>query len=997
MMKLHITPRFRGTDRGDGGIRRVVEAQRKYLPPLGWELVDTVAEADLVASHAGNNPEVPVAKPWVAHCHGVYWSELEWHRWHYALNNEVVQAMRRADQVTAPSEWVAQALRRGMWLRPQVIGHGVDLEDWPGVDHPTEGYVLWNKGRPDAVCDPQPVAELAGLMPDQEFVTTFYPDGVARPGNVQVTGKLPYQQARELLTDAGVYLCTTRETFGIGTLEAMASGVPVVGWNWGGQREIISHQVTGWLATPGDFQGLAQGIQWALDNRPQVAQAAYELVDRRYRWDQVIPQYDALYRWLLESFTARAEAPRVSVVVPCYNLARYLPEAVESVKEQTLEDWEVIIVDDASTDDTPQVMERLCREDHRIRGVSHERNRYLSTTLNSGIAAARGQYIMALDADNRIAPRTLALLVEALDQDRGTAIAYGACQFIQEDGTPAQHIGRDGVSSWPQEFEFGQQMLQRNQVPSTCLYRREVWEQTGGYRARWRTAEDADFWTRAASYGFTPRKVTNEVTLVYRNRQGQMSQVNPLPNYAGWYPWSRKKALVPPAAAGQPPRNINDGLCWHFPSYEPVTVSVIIPVGPGHQGYLVDALDSLEAQTFRQWEAIVVNDTGEPLAVPHPWARVFEHGGLPQQGPATSRNRGLSVSRGKLVLFLDADDYLQPHALEAMVQTWHATGGVIYGQWWDDLGDSIKLYDPPEWDARLLIAQGCIHCVTALYPRADLLRLGGFDQGLSHWEDWDLQIRLAATGVCGVKITTPVFTYRKATGTRREQNLAAFDVGRDAILAKWHKFWDGSEDIMAGCGGCPGGGGVRLTAPRTGGLMATQDTSGLVLLEYTGTSQGTVTFRPPNAGGVSYRFNAGESRFQYVYPEHATWLMGRGAFRKAEAPATAGAPERIEAHQPRDIETPIDSGVSNDPAIDTAGAKSSNSTPGDQYPPEIIAGPVEDSPPFDPQGIDTWTPAPLREIVGSLPEDQVGEALVVERQGRNRRDVLQILQERLAA
>jgi hypothetical protein len=77
-MKLFIATQFSGTDKGDGGIRRIVEAQHKYLPALGVQMAKSIEEADIVCSHAGDQPDVPIGKPWVVHTHGLYWSEYEW-------------------------------------------------------------------------------------------------------------------------------------------------------------------------------------------------------------------------------------------------------------------------------------------------------------------------------------------------------------------------------------------------------------------------------------------------------------------------------------------------------------------------------------------------------------------------------------------------------------------------------------------------------------------------------------------------------------------------------------------------------------------------------------------------------------------------------------------------------------------------------------------------------------------------------------------------------
>ena len=876
-MKVYIEPRFEGQDQGDGGIRRVVEAQRKWLPKYGVEVVASLGDADLVATHAAvATKTVPVHIPWVCHTHGLYWSEYTWSKMAHHLNREVISGMRQADHVTAPSEWVRRAFQRGMWIDPTVLYHGVDVDDWPlGTDR---GYVLWNKNRADPICDPNPVITLAKQNPDINFTSTL---GVEGMPNLALTGVLPYEQAREYVRHASVYLCTVRETFGIGTIEAMAAGVPVVGWDWGGQREIIEHGVTGWLVTPGDHAGLAEGIRWAQANRDEVGAAARAKVVAEFTWETAIKRYVDLYTGVWEAKAEAHHGPKVSVVVPCYNLAEYLPAAIASLEAQTMPDWQAVIVNDASPDDTRGVADALVAADSRVKVVHLAENQYLAGALNAGVAASEGRYIMPLDADNMIEPDTLARLAAVLDSDRTIDIAYGGARFVLEDGTtPDTSVGAGGISGWPNQFSFAGQIQGRNQIPSTALYRRRVHERSGGYRRRWRTSEDADFWTRAVSLGFAARQVSPAPTLIYRQREGSMSREERRPDYPAWYPWSRRMAMTPFGVAETPPHAVNDGLSWSVPSAEPAKVGVVIPVGPGHEGLVIDALDSIEAQTYRQWQVIVVNDTGARLDVPHPWARVLNpDGAAPKLGPGAARNWAIRTldSTVKWFVPLDADDYLQADAIDVWVRAWADGGGVIYSQWYDDLGDRKVVYDPPDYDARLLLSKGMIHAVTALYPMDAWRAVGGFDEGLSHWEDWDFHLRLANKGICGTKIPAPLWTYRKTTGFRREENMAAFGQGREAILDRWRDYWEGGKVLMA-CTGCGSGGRQYPKPPSMGAGAGTavatpaRAPEGYVTMEFRGAAKGTRTYKGA-VKGVDYRFgNTDGHRRKLVYLEDAPGL-----------------------------------------------------------------------------------------------------------------------------
>lgn len=124
--------------------------------------------------------------------------------------------------------------------------------------------------------------------------------------------------------------------------------------------------------------------------------------------------------------------PKVSIIVPCYNQARFLPDALDSLLAQTLTNWECIVVDDGSQDNTREVAERYAKGDSRIRLIS-QANRGLADARNSGIEVARGRYIQFLDADDLIAPEKLALQVEALSQSQRPSVSYTDYRYCPED------------------------------------------------------------------------------------------------------------------------------------------------------------------------------------------------------------------------------------------------------------------------------------------------------------------------------------------------------------------------------------------------------------------------------------------------------------------------------------------------------------------------------------------------------------------------------------
>lgn len=887
-LKVHIWPSFKGDDNGDGGVRRVVEGQIAHLANHGIEVVDDPDEADVIACHISIPPTYLVRfpnKPIVAHCHGLYWSNYEWANWALEANVRVMELIRLADVVTAPSEWVANAIRRNASRDVRVVPHGVDAGEWENEEQ-SLNYVLWNKTRPDPVCDPEPVNKVASLLPDIEFVSTFGEEAQ----NVILTGRLPFAESRKLVKKAGVYLATSKETFGIGTLEAMAAGVPVVGFDWGGQSDIVRPGIDGYLVRPGDISGLASAIQTALSEREVLSVNARERA-AEFTWDRAASAYASLYREASATAKVHDAGPRCTVLVTNYNLAGYLRDCLNSVASQTDPNWECIIVDDASPEpEGREIAKEYVEKDGRFKLIVNEKNLYLAEARNVGIRAARGKYILPLDADDMLAPETLQLLGDALDKDKSIHVAYGNVMFVNENGRDVTvYDGREhtpGFSGWPMQFAFEHQMRQRNMLPYCSMYRKSVWTLTGGYRPRCRTAEDADFWSRISSYGFRPKMVTEATTLIYRNREGSMSRVQGQVDWIKWFPWARNPEITPAGAATASQLPV--------PSFDTPVVSVIIPVGPAHVSLVRDAVDSVDAQFFRNWECIVVNDSGMPLPELPTWVRIMETAS-PASGVAAARNLGIRAAKAPTFLPLDADDYLQPFALKAMVEAYIEHRDIIYSDMWEDpkVEGEFSIYEFPDYDANRL-THGTLHCVTALTPKSAWEKVGGYDESLPAWEDWDFQIKCADAGICSRRLAAPLWVYRKHTGLRRDDNLLKFEESKQGILSKWSSLWEGRKELMA-CRSCSGKATIHPASAMASGQsqarVASQPSGNFVLVQYTGERRGNVSYR--GKSGTYYTFSAGDQP-KYVLESDAQMFVGRKDFTiraySPEVPVSSSEP-----------------------------------------------------------------------------------------------------------
>lgn len=893
MKKVFISPQFAHKDNHDGGIRRVVEAQRKYLPQFGWQITENEKEADLINLHAveiSNRTDVPI----VSSCHGLMWDRYPWADWAHDVNRSVRESLRRAVAHTAPSDWVSMSMRRGMTIYPRVIYHGVDADEFKPPER-SQDYILWNKARVDEVNNPADMDMLASLLPHRHFLSTF---GKA-VANAKITGAVVYDEMKPMIAQAGLYLATTRETFGIGTLEALACGVPVVGWNWGGQTEIVVQGETGYLVHPGDYKALAEAVERAFVNRERLSVNARLDVMERWLWPDKIEQYATLFNETLEWWNSMK--PKVSIIVTSHNLAKYLPDTLNSVASQEMKDWECIIVDDLSTDSTPEVSESFTRKDPRFKYFRTRYNMKLSGARNMGVKRSHGRYLMMLDADDMLAPHALEILTKALDDDAGLHIAFGHLDTVSDDGKNQRR------NEWPvQKFNWAAQMAHYNQLPYCSMMRREIFENAGGYRVRQVQSEDAELWCRMTSFGAVARKVTEAATLIYRVRgdskthEERKAGLDDGP-WTEWFPWNggtkidTSRAgyntanngtkipfdLVPFGAMGDPIGH----KFWRVRDFYYPLISVIIPVGPGHERLLIDALDSLVAQNFIYWEVIVVNDTGREWTPGYgcpvwgaPYVRLatMDEG---KHGVAAARNKGVESARGEVLLFLDADDYLRPKALWTMWEAYKKVGanGIIYTDWLRDDGNGAPLtaHETEDFHCNDVLSK-MRHAVTALIPHNDFIRVGGFDESFeAGWEDWDLYISLRALGTCSYRVPEKLFVYRFNEGLRREDSWKNKTQILQKVHDKWIDYYEGRKTMPCGCAG----GQVTVPPPPayTEGAVIAAMTEGseMVVLEYHGPHPGPVTIRG-KATGTAYRFGSNESdRRKFVYAKDAVEFLSR--------------------------------------------------------------------------------------------------------------------------
>ncbi|MES2787344.1 MAG: glycosyltransferase, partial [Pseudomonadota bacterium] len=212
-------------------------------------------------------------------------------------------------------------------------------------------------------------------------------------------------------------------------------------------------------------------------------------------------------------------APRVSVVIPCFNQGRYLDEAIQSAIQQTGVQPEVIVVDDASTDATA----RIASSHPQVRLVRLSRNGGLANARNAGLGIATGEFVVFLDADDYLRPGALAAGVGCLIAEPDAGLAFGRYVRVNDHGA---------VIDSPEPIDIHEDaysaLLARNFVEmiATVTFRTEAIEQAGGLDRSLRACEDYDLLLRIAR---TKRVLQHNTTAAcYRMHDRNMSSNNAL-------------------------------------------------------------------------------------------------------------------------------------------------------------------------------------------------------------------------------------------------------------------------------------------------------------------------------------------------------------------------------------------------------------------------------------------------------------------------------------
>lgn len=202
--------------------------------------------------------------------------------------------------------------------------------------------------------------------------------------------------------------------------------------------------------------------------------------------------------------------PFFSVIVCTFNRAGLLPRALDSVLAQVEVDWEVVIVDDGSTDDTVQTIQKYAETDPRIRSIVHETNRGTSAARNTGIGAANGLFVTFLDSDDAYDPEHLSSRKMMLLQHPGLHVLHGGVTVIGDPWVVDRHDPTKRIH------------LDDCVVGGTFVVRKDVFDTLGGF-ASIPYADDAEFMDRAERAGLMIAKTDHPTYIYHRDTPDQIT------------------------------------------------------------------------------------------------------------------------------------------------------------------------------------------------------------------------------------------------------------------------------------------------------------------------------------------------------------------------------------------------------------------------------------------------------------------------------------------
>ncbi len=498
--------------------------------------------------------------------------------------------------------------------------------------------------------------------------------------------------------------------------------------------------------------------------------------------------------------------PLISVLIPSYNYARFIEKSIDSVLAQTYENFEIVVTDNRSTDETMTVLRSRYAHDPRVRVFENEENIGLIRNFNRALTHARGEFIVWLCADDWFLERHLERLAAVFERNSALDVVYTNILFADE------HERTFAVKAETSQLPFDYVDI-RDELPEmlatfcqlclpAALFRRELFEELGPLDETLPFCSDWEFAIRCAAEGKRFAYLAEPSACVrahgnnasgssFHNRGGYVIELVQMAERYANHPGLERLfgrqlsfvnfidlmvASVRSTIGEDPlPGEVHERIARlraqfgkQAQAYEPARVresrvSVIVPV-TRLPGEALAAIDSVCAQSFANWEIVVVDAGVIPLRElihDHPWAERITYVRLPAVlPPGAARNLGLRLARGEYLAFLDEDNRFLPDHLEALVSGIERTGSQV-------VASSARLqvvrFEPRALDSALVASVEGIYRGPALDApwessianslplnallanRRAFVRAGLFNESVSLLEDFDQIMRFEAT------------------------------------------------------------------------------------------------------------------------------------------------------------------------------------------------------------------------------------------------------------
>jgi glycosyltransferase involved in cell wall biosynthesis len=404
-----------------------------------------------------------------------------------------------------------------------------------------------------------------------------------------------------------------------------------------------------------------------------------------------------------------AGRPCVSVIIPAYNAAQFLREAVASVRAQGYSPIEIVIVDDGSTDNTAETIPSLGEGIRYVRQV----NAGPAAARNHGLGEARGEWIAFLDADDLWPADKLTVQAARLEADLSLDVVLGRVQYLHDPGVEKTDIRYEGPDDTLVNVHLG-----------SGLYRRTAFDRVGLFNPALRFSEDHDWFLRARELGVRIT-ILRQVTLLYRLHGKNMTRTESVGDY------NLLKVLK---ASLDRRRALGQGHVCPVPRFADCDeanrnlVSCVVPVW-NYGRYIGEALRSILDQTWPRKEIIVIDDgsTDGSAQVAHriaPQAVVYSQ---PHAGPGAARNRGVELAKGTFLAFLDADDLWSPETLSRRMAAFEKDPALdmVFGQVEQFCSPELSAAEKAKWGNVGGVMQAR-HAGAMLIRRESFLRAGTF-------------------------------------------------------------------------------------------------------------------------------------------------------------------------------------------------------------------------------------------------------------------------------